>query len=345
MLGGAEAEVREEPTISISEAVAVRIEPAFLDGFERGRRFGVWIEPPAGAPRLGAILCIQPFGDEATLARRVLAAQARRLALRGWTTLIFDLFGTGDADGDTDDATLEQWRSDLLRASLLARERAPGSFVVWGTRMGALLGAELAATLDQGASATVFWQPPATGAALIDPLLKLTDVGAVARVRVAGKPMQHEDQITAAVPLEAVSGADQPPVPCPVGSPTQSTDQSPTDSPERILLAGYLLRRDLVDGLMALAMDPAMTGPRATPCPVLVLGIQRVLPASGTAPKALTDLAQHWREAGHSPTLRAVQGEPFWSSLEPSTPVAAFETTEAFLDEVAAVAGGHTSAR
>ena len=66
-----------------------------------------------------------------------------------------------------------------------------------------------------------------------------------------------------------------------------------------------------------------------------MLGIQRVLPPNATAPKALAGLAQQWLEAGRQPTLRAVQGEPFWSSLEPSMPAAAFEATEEFLDEVA----------
>ncbi|MCL4747065.1 MAG: hydrolase 2, exosortase A system-associated, partial [Burkholderiaceae bacterium] len=102
------------------------IEPVFLGGFARGARFALWVAPEAGVQSRGSILCIQPLGDEATLARRTLVAQARRLADAGWTTLIVDLFGTGDSRGETREATLDQWRADLPLASSAPRARAPG---------------------------------------------------------------------------------------------------------------------------------------------------------------------------------------------------------------------------
>ncbi len=38
--------------------------------------------------------------------------------------------------------------------------------------------------------------------------------------------------------------------------------------------------------------------------------------------------------AGYLAALRVAAGEPFWSSMEPSTPLAAFEATEEFLLEL-----------
>lgn len=139
-----------------------RIEPARVEGFEGGARFGVWWLPTGREPR-GAVLCVQPLGEERSLARHALAAQAWRLAAHGWAVLSIDLYGTGDSPGEASDATLEGWRSDLLRAALIARQRHSGPNVLWGARGGALLAADIAVALDQLVDAYVFWQAPASG--------------------------------------------------------------------------------------------------------------------------------------------------------------------------------------
>lgn len=280
-----------------------RLEPALLDGFAHGQRFALRVLPPEDRAIRGSILCVQPFGDEANLSRRVLVAQALRLAQAGWTTLLADLYGTGDSAGQSDQADLALWRADLLRASLLCREQVDGPFVLWGLRMGTLLASDLALALDQLAAAMVFWQPAATGAQLLDPLLKLSRVGAMMR-----------------------AGAD-------------STPDTP-DMPERAAshatldLAGYRLRRALIEDLRALALQPPAQGAHSAPCPVLMLGMQRVLPGGGASPKALSDLAGQWLGAGFLARQQVVQAEPFWTSQEPSLPLAAFEATESFLEQL-----------
>lgn len=297
------------------------LEPTFLDGFQGGRRFALWVGPPAGTPARGCVLCIQPFGEEANLSRRVLVAQACRLAAGGWTTLIVDLFGTGDSDGATPEATLPLWRADLLRASRIARERVAGPFVLWGTRMGALLAAELAIALDQLAAAMLFWQPAATGAQFIDPLLKLARVGAVARQAGADRTADPAQAATAArTTIAAAADASNASPDAPAG--------------DRLDLAGHRLRRNLVDDLAAMTMQPPVHGEHCAPCPVLMLGIQRVLAAAAPAPKPLSTLAERWLTEGYLTSLRVVQGEPFWASLEPSLPLAAFEATERFLESI-----------
>lgn len=300
-----------------------QLEPTFLDGFQGGRRFALWVGPPAGVPARGCVLCIQPFGEEANLSRRVLVAQACRLAGTGWTTLIVDLFGTGDSDGATADASLPLWRADLLRASRIARERVAGPFVLWGTRMGALLAAELAIALDQLAAAMLFWQPAASGAQFIDPLLKLARVGAVARQAGTG---HASDPAQAGI---AAGGSGTA-----IG-PGSASDALPAGSGNGLLdLAGHRLRRDLVDDLAAMSMQPPVHGEHGAPCPVLMLGIQRVLAVAAPAPKPLSALAERWLTEGYLSSLRVVQGEPFWASLEPSLPLAAFEATERFLESI-----------
>ena len=316
-----------------------RLEPAFLEGFQGGRRFALWVAPPEGRPARGSILCVQPFGEEANLSRRVLVAQAARLALAGWTTLLLDVHGTGDSDGASSDATLALWRADLLRASRLARERAPGPFVLWGTRLGALLAAELAIALDQIASAIVFWQPAATGALLMDPLLKLATVGAAARKAASGAASVSTtgaDRGPAARPpatANATAAAAAATAAANPGATTEAASRAP-GADACIDLAGYRLRRDLVDDLRGLTMQPPVQGEHSAPCPVLVLGIQRVHVPGAPAPKPLALIAERWLQEGFLTSLRVVPGEPFWSSLEPSMPLAAFDATETFLESL-----------
>lgn len=147
---------------AVPEAVA-RIEPVQLGGFDRGPRFGVWWRPTRTAPR-GAVVCVQPLGGERPVARHALASQAWRLAERGWTVLMADLFGSGDSPGDPGEATLEGWRADLLRVAMLARQEHSGPNVLWGARHGALLAADVAVALDQLIDAFVFWEAPDSGA-------------------------------------------------------------------------------------------------------------------------------------------------------------------------------------
>ena len=113
-----------------------------------------------------------------------------------------------------------------------------------------------------------------------------------------------------------------------------TSDASDIAQAELVDLAGYRLRRGLIDSLGALAMQPPVLGEHSAPCPVLMLGIQRINPPGSPAPKPLAQLAERWLAEGYLVSLRLVQGEPFWASLEPSTPLAAFEATESFLETI-----------
>lgn len=168
-----------EPWITVSTATealradgrdgAARFEPARLDGFVGGFRFGVWWLPADRDPR-GSILCVQPIGEEHALARHAIAAQAWRMAALGWAVLLLDLYGCGDSPGEAAQATLEGWRNDLLRAAMISRQRSPGPHVLWGIRAGALLAVDIAVALDQLIDAQLFWQPCESGAGLAQAL-------------------------------------------------------------------------------------------------------------------------------------------------------------------------------
>ncbi len=312
-------------TYSIAAAPQARLEPVFLDGFCRGQRFALWVEPPTTVRARGSILCVQPFGDEANLSRRVLVAQARRLALEGWTTLLLDLYGTGDSDGLSEDANLDAWRADLLRASHLARARSGGQFVLWGLRLGTLLACDVAIALDQITSALVFWQPSPTGAHALDTLLRLSRVGAVARAAGASSGAAWVDRAGVAQSVGAAGGAA-------AGADASAASPGTTVAPAAIVnLGGYRVASQLIADLSELQLQPVALGDGGRACPVLVLGLQRAAGPDAPPPRLLSTLAERWITEGYPLTLRVAQSDPFWSAMEPSTPIAAFEATEAFL--------------
>jgi pimeloyl-ACP methyl ester carboxylesterase len=279
------------------------------------------------SPR-GAILCVQPFADEANLSRRVLVAQARRLAVQGWTTLLIDLYGTCDSAGRSDEANLAAWRSDLLRASHLVRARAGGHFVLWGLRLGALLACDVAIALDQITSAMVFWQPSPTGKHALDALLRLGRVGGLARGASGAAAAS-----AATVGVMAESPAPGAGVDVTARSPAPGTQAGAmADSPAPVVnLGGYQFASQLITDLSELQLQPVALGEGGRACPVLMLGLQRVAGSDTPPPRLLSTLADRWIAEGYPAMLQVAQSEPFWSAMEPSTPVAAFEATEAFL--------------
>lgn len=298
-----------------------RITPLFLNGFDRGRRFALMVEPPPDQEVRGSVLIVQGLADEANLARRVLLRQSLRLASAGWTTVNVDLFGCGDSDGDTTDARFSRWQADLLRAAAFSRLQAPGAFVILGVRLGCLLAAELASALDGLVSGLVFWQPPASGAAALEQWMRLERIGGVGRAATGGSataPAPRDITLKMEVATRSIDGAhDEPDL---------------RRGSDCMSLGGYLYHRELIDALGGLAMRPPLADARGTACPVLMVGVQRVPSARTPAAKALAELTEQWRQAGYPVESSSVQGEPFWSSLEPSEQPALIDVTATFIE-------------
>ncbi len=103
-----------------------------------------------------------PIGQEYLRAHRCLRELASRLALAGFHTLRFDLFGSGDSAGELAEARLEGWVEDVLAAGAEAREASGGARVAYvGLRFGATLAA-MAAGRDK-AAAVVLWDAVKAG--------------------------------------------------------------------------------------------------------------------------------------------------------------------------------------
>jgi len=147
------------------------LRPFFLEG-SHGRLFAIY-HPPATEPCLGAIVHVPAFAEEANKSRHMVAKQARALALLGYGSLIFDYYGTGDSEGEFNEARWEVWQSDLLCAIHWCQTHVSPQICLWGLRFGGLVAASIMPQISDGIDRLIFWQPIASGEQYMTQFLRL----------------------------------------------------------------------------------------------------------------------------------------------------------------------------
>jgi exosortase A-associated hydrolase 1/exosortase A-associated hydrolase 2 len=257
---------------------------------------------------MGAVLVVQACLDEQALSRRMLAHAARGMAEAGWWMLTVDPFGTGDSAGDHGEASLERWRDDLGEAACRLRMQAPhGPLVLLGIRLGALLAVDLARLLPQPPQGLVLWNPPARGAALVDPLRRLARLG----LR-DGDSREREGQ------------------------------DAPGSAATPMRLAGWPIAPALLEGLRGLRLDAA-TAPASPGAGIHVIQTQRMAGddmALTAPPPAIAAALATWEQSGWQARFSTLVGEPWWSAMDPSNPAPLTALTLAALADIAAASPG-----
>lgn len=151
-----------------------------------------------------------PFGDEMNKSRRQFTETCQELAARGYATLIVDVFGTGDSEGDFADASWDVWKGDIAAAIQWLETKHLVLYGVVGTRLGCALAADSLRAAGCRVQRTAFWQPVDSGRRFMAQFL---------RVRVAASMMQLDlretvesltDRLESGETLE-VGGYDLPP--------------------------------------------------------------------------------------------------------------------------------------
>ena len=117
------------------------MQPFWAECDER-RLAAIWREGTAGEQVW--VLC-PPFAEEEKCVRRVLTEIALDLQRAGHSSLLFNFSGTGDSEGDFADATLDNWRDEIVAMCELVQHRKPNAKVhLLGVRLGASLAAQVA---------------------------------------------------------------------------------------------------------------------------------------------------------------------------------------------------------
>lgn len=112
----------------------------------------------------GIIIYVQAFGEELNKSRRMATLQAHHLATRGFATIIMDLYGLGDSDGDLADARWEIWKQDLRYLYTWLRLQTNAPVHLLGLRLGALLSIDFSNQSDFPIHQLILWQPCFDGA-------------------------------------------------------------------------------------------------------------------------------------------------------------------------------------
>jgi exosortase A-associated hydrolase 2 len=254
-----------------------RVSGQFLHG-PFGPLATVIVEPPRGRPSRFAVLYVPPAGDEMNKSRRMSALQARALADLGATVAMLDLRGTGDSAGDHGDATWNGWREDVQFAWDWLGRAAPAPRLLWGTRLGGLLAADLVHGGSIAPHAVLLWQPVVSGASFFNQWLRLTS---------ARQLTATDDEAGASPTLRRIP-----------------------DSAPNIEVGGYRLHPDLIRGAQSVnlaALDPGA-------CAVVWRDVSPAEPPALSA--AAEKIASGWRSAGRSVDIAPVAGGSFWASQE-----------------------------
>jgi exosortase A-associated hydrolase 2 len=94
----------------------------------------------------------------------MVSLQARRLSSIGVGTLMLDLYGTGDSDGEFRDARWDIWRSDVGTAVDWLKLNHGGRINLLGIRLGALLALDYVQQVGElNVERSIFWKPVLSG--------------------------------------------------------------------------------------------------------------------------------------------------------------------------------------
>jgi hypothetical protein len=146
----------------------------FYFGPSNRRLFGAFHPASAGGSR--SVLLCPPFGQEAIRLHRLFRVLANRLSRQGISTLRFDYFGTGDAEGDDGDAELDGWSRDVTAAHLELTARSTGARATWvGAGIGATLAVRASAVAAPPPQRLVLWDPVLDGQGYLE-LLRVKHV-------------------------------------------------------------------------------------------------------------------------------------------------------------------------
>ncbi len=173
------------------------MQPFFLDS-EGARLFALECLPEA--PPRGAILYIPPFAEEMNRCRAIVAEQARTFARLGYACLILDLFGTGESEGELEEARWDVWTHNVTDAAEYLEQKTGHPVTLWGLRLGALLAADIAANDPTRFQRLLLWQPVGNGKQFITQYLRQR----VAWLMGQGLPAETTEQMRAALAGGAV---------------------------------------------------------------------------------------------------------------------------------------------
>ncbi len=147
------------------------LRPEVIEG-RSGRLLSI-VHAPGAAPAAGAIVVAPPFAEEMNKSRRMITLFAQAAAGRGFETVVPDLTGTGDSDGEFLDARWDDWSDDLERALAATQRRTGQAPVLLAIRSGALVASSVLERAPAAARGLLLWAPVTDGDRFMKQFLRL----------------------------------------------------------------------------------------------------------------------------------------------------------------------------
>lgn len=170
-----------------------------------------------------AVLCLPSITEELNLARAVLAKQCQAYANVGYSSFIMDYYGSGDSEGEFEQANANQWLDDVITVGQWLVQQGYQNIILLGVRVGALLLAANQQQLHQALpiQSQILWKPVTNGKLFVNQLIRIKQANAM--MSGDGEKVNWRNEI--------LNG--------------NSTE-----------IAGYLLTADFVEQLEALSIKP-----------------------------------------------------------------------------------------
>lgn len=238
----------------------------------------VLVRAPAG-PARGCVLVVPPFAEEMNKCRRMIAEAAHALAVQGVASVIPDVHGTGDSEGDFSDADWNAWIEDLSLTGAWCRSNGMPLSAVLALRLGAVLAAEaIRAGAIDGIRQSVLWQPVFDGRRFMAQFM---------RQRVAVSRLQY-DKAESMEDIRAMLAAG-----------------------EIVEVAGYGIRARLVDAIEKIAVPPVHVRGFGR-----MVWMELVRDTAAELPAPAASMVRALREQGSDIEVMTFTGEPYWAATE-----------------------------
>lgn len=254
---------------------------------ERSER--LFIKYAAQGEIQGQVLYVHPFAEELNKTRRMVHLQAERLAAAGFEVYQLDLFGCGDSSGEFGEASWALWVDDIRFALEFMRNSraAPTPLWLWGSRLGCVLAASAARSIDERLN-FLFWQPLLTGQAQLQQLLRLISAGELLSAQPSGAANSLRERL---------------------------------NQRQSVVIAGYTLSPALLDGMAEAKLTPSSGRVDRVVWLEVTGSAAAAHPADPAAPTSPTNAAtarccNEWTDAGARLSYRQVQGPAFWQTVE-----------------------------
>lgn len=200
--------------------------------FPSGRLFCLKISGKLSQARK-VVLLVPPFAEEMNKSRKMMSLLLAEIADDTTCGYLFDLYGTGDSDGDFSQATWDIWRANLIdMLNFIGGQQGVEQIAIVAIRTGALLLNSVLA--DETASSEKiksihYWNP------VLNPSLF---IGQFLRLKLAANMMRNDG------PKVGVKELRQ-----------QLFEEGTLE------VAGYTLNKDLIDGMeeAAIALPPSLS--------------------------------------------------------------------------------------